>query len=148
MYGVNRSCCLICSLSCMIVGGSLLWRANDALLYPHRLHTFDCGVNRHRWLVRSCGSSHGNYTQDTHGGRYKHSFSCQDERGNRLNKAYPYRNQAQVQYINLAWINEKGKRMWHKVYKVKENTTLGSYRRPPFWSNNENELCPNYIFPI
>jgi hypothetical protein len=65
---------------------------------------------------------------------------------NGLNKAYPYRNQAQVQYINLAWINEKGKRMWHKVYK--ENKTVGSCRRPPFWSNNENELCPNYIFPL
>ena len=26
--------------------------------------------------------------------------------------------------------------------------TLGSCRRPPFWSNNENELCPNYIFPL
>jgi hypothetical protein len=38
--------------------------------------------------------------------------------------------------------------MWHKVNKVKENKTLESYRRPPFWSNNENELCPNYIFPI
>ena len=30
---------------------------------------------------------------------------------NGLNKAYPYRNQAQIQYINLACINEKGKRM-------------------------------------
>ena len=34
--------------------------------------------------------------------KYKHSLSCQDERENGLNKAYPYRNQAQVQYINVA----------------------------------------------
>jgi hypothetical protein len=32
----------------MIVGGSLLWRTDDALLYLRRLHTFDCGVNRRR----------------------------------------------------------------------------------------------------
>ena len=87
-----------------------------------------------------------NYTQDTHGGKYKHSLSCQDERENGLNKDYPYRNQAHVQYIHLGWINENGKRMWHKVYE--QNKTLGSCRRPLFWSNNENELCPNYIFPI
>jgi hypothetical protein len=37
-----------------------------------------------------------------HGEKYKHSLSCQDERENGFNKAYPYRNQAQVQYINLA----------------------------------------------
>ena len=83
-----------------------------------------------------------NYTQDTH----KHSMSCQDERENGINKAFPYGKQAQVQYINLAWMNEICKRMWHNVYK--ENKTNGSCRRPFFWSNNENELCPNYIFPI
>jgi hypothetical protein len=57
-------------------------------------------------------------------------LSCQDERENGLNKAYPYGKQVQVQYLNLAWMNEIGiKRMWHKVYK--ENKTLGSCRRPP-----------------
>ena len=43
-----------------------------------------------------------NYTQDTHGGKYKHSMSCQNERENGINKAFPYGKQAQVQYINLA----------------------------------------------
>ena len=47
-YGVNSSCCLVCSLPSMIVGGSLMWRADDALLYLRRLHTFGCGVNRRR----------------------------------------------------------------------------------------------------
>ena len=37
-------------------------------------------------------------------------MSCQDERENRLNKAYPYDKQAQIQYINLAWMNEIGKK--------------------------------------
>jgi hypothetical protein len=32
-------------------------------------------------------------------------------RENGLNKAYPYRKQAQVQYINLDGINEIGKKM-------------------------------------
>jgi hypothetical protein len=149
--------------------GSLLWRADDALLYLRRLHTFGCGVNRRRWLVRSYGSSHGNYIRltgpqtgphkvwdNTHAHYITHRIHMAEsinivchvkmKRKNGLNKAYPYRNQAQVQYINLAWINEKGKRMWHKVYN--ENKTLGSCRCPPFWSNNENELCPRYIFPI
>ena len=40
-------------------------------------------------------------------------------RENGLNKAYPYGKQAQVQCISLAWMNEIGKKMWHKVYKQK-----------------------------
>jgi hypothetical protein len=44
---------------------------------------------------------------------HKRSLSCQDERENGLNKAYPCGKQAQVQYINLAWMNEIGKKMWH-----------------------------------
>jgi hypothetical protein len=104
--------------------GSLLWRADDALLYLRRLHTFGCGVNRRRWLVRSYGSSHGNYIRltgpqtgphkvwdNTHAHYITHRIHMAEsinivchvkmKRKNGLNKAYPYRNQAQVQYINL-----------------------------------------------
>jgi len=38
------------------------------------------------------------------GGKYKRSLSCQDERENGLNEAYPYGKQAQV-------MNEIGKNM-------------------------------------
>jgi len=40
-------------------------------------------------------------------------------RENGLNKACLYGKQTQVQYINLAWMNEIGKKMWHKVNKEK-----------------------------
>jgi hypothetical protein len=33
---------------------------------------------------------------------YQTATTIQDERENGFNKAYPYRNQAEVQYINLA----------------------------------------------
>ncbi len=165
---------MVCSLPSMVCSPpsmvcSPLWCADDALLYIRRLHTFGCGVNRRRWLVRSYGSSHDNYNRQQgrkpghtkceviHMRTMNYTKGCMAEsintvchvkmKGkNGLNKAYSYRNQAQVQYINLTWMNEIGKRMWHKVYK--ENKTLGSCRRPPSRSNNENELCLNYIFPI
>ena len=44
-------------------------------------------------------------------------FVMSSGRENGLNKAYPNGKQTQVQYINLAWMNEIGKRMWPKVYK-------------------------------
>ena len=50
--------------------------------------------------------------------KFKRSLFCQGK-GTRLNKTYPYGKQAQVQYINLEWMNEIGKKMWHKVYKEK-----------------------------
>ena len=145
--------------------GSLLWRADDALLYIRRLHTVGCGVNRRRWLVRSYGSSHGNYNCQR-GCKQGHikcvvihahyklhteymaesvNMSCQDERENGLNKAYPYGKQAQVQCINLAWMNEIGKRMWHKVYK--ENNTLGNCRRPPFVQTMRTNSVLTTYFP-
>ena len=40
-------------------------------------------------------------------------------RENGLNKAYSYGNQTQVQCINLAWMNEIGKKWWHNVYQEK-----------------------------
>jgi hypothetical protein len=46
-------------------------------------------------------------------------FVMSSGRENGLNKAYPYGKQTQVQYLNLAWMNEIGKKMWHKAYKEK-----------------------------
>ena len=87
---------------------------------------------KRRWLVGYSGSSHGNYAvtgQQTgphkcevthmrtinylHTGCMAESintlFVVSRGRENGLNKVYPYRKQAQVQYINLAWRNAIGK---------------------------------------
>jgi hypothetical protein len=61
-----------------------------------------------------------NYTQDmaesTNTLFVNNAMSTGRENG--LNKAYLYGKQAQVQYINLEWTNEIGKKMWHKAYTV------------------------------
>jgi hypothetical protein len=59
-------------------------------------------------------------------------------RENGLNKAYLYGKQAQVQYINLEWTNEIGKKMWHKAYTVV----------PPVKNNEGRTLSwPCKLFP-
>jgi hypothetical protein len=53
-------------------------------------------------------------------------------RENGLNKAYPNGKQTQVQYINLAWMNEIGKKCDTRFTRRNKN---GNVVVPHFWSN-------------
>jgi hypothetical protein len=68
-------------------------------------------------------------------------LSCQDERENGLNKAYPYDKQAQIQYINLAWMNEIGKK------NLRINKSWEVVTGPPFGQSMRTNSVLTTYFP-
>jgi hypothetical protein len=81
-----------------------------------------------------------NYTQDmaesTNTLFVNNAMSTGRENG--LNKAYLYGKQAQVQYINLEWTNEIGKKMWHKVYTIVAPPLPGETMRDELYLDHAN----------